>query len=388
MMLILEILWWLSAFIIFWAMLGYPLSLIILNKILKKENMQDYSYMPTVTVMVVAHNEESVIEKKLQNLLCIDYPSDKLKFLIASDFSSDKTDEIVENFIISHPEIDIHIHKSDRHLGKTNAQNETQELCNTEILVMTDANAMFEPNAVRELISYFTEPSIAYVSGQLRYINTEENKTANSEGFYWKIDLICRNIESKIQTITAGNGAIYAVRNKDYEKISPVECHDSSFPVIYALAKKRAVYNPNAIAYEKAAEIDGDEFKRKVRMNRIILHGICPDINIFNILRYHWFSYFYFGHRTCRYLLWLMHLSVFVFNVFLLFNVGLFWKYIFVFQIAFYSIACFGWNTKSGNRLVKIISYYTMTVIAQWKGVVRILTGATKPIWEKAESTR
>ena len=103
-MLALKIIWWISVFIIFWAMIGYPISLVVLNKIFKKENKKDYSYEPTVTIMVVAHNEEKVIQDKLENLLKTDYPVDKLEFLIASDFSTDKTNEIVEEFIELHRE--------------------------------------------------------------------------------------------------------------------------------------------------------------------------------------------------------------------------------------------------------------------------------------------
>jgi len=387
-MLILKVVFWIAVFIVYWAMIGYPTSLVILNRIFKKSNKKDDAYEPTVTIMVVAHNEEKVIGEKLQNLLDTDYPSDKLEFLIASDFSTDKTDEIVEKFIADHPERRIRIHKSVNHFGKTNAQNETQEQCDTEILVMTDANAMFETNAVHELVSYFTDPSIAYVSGQLRYMNTEGNKTASSEGFYWKLDLMCRSIESRFQTITAGNGAIYAVRNKDYEKIPPIECHDSSFPIVYALEKKRAIYNPDAIAYEKAGEVDEDEFKRKVRMNRIIIRGIMPDLRVLNVFSYHWFSYFYFGHRTCRYLLWLMHTVAMLVNIPLAICCGWIWKVLLALQIVFYLIALVGWVTKSGNRIIKIISYYCMTVVAQWKGVINIISGKSKPVWEKAESTR
>ena len=359
-----------------------------MNKLLKRQNEKDLNYEPTVTIMVVAHNEEKVIEEKLLNLLKIEYPKEKLEFLVASDFSTDKTNEIVETFIASHPECKIRIHKSVNHLGKTNAQNETQELCNTEILVMTDANAMFESNAVKELVSYFADSSIAYVSGQLRYMNADGNKTANSEGFYWKLDLMCRNIESRIQTITAGNGAIYAVKNEYYKKVSPIECHDSSFPLIYALDKKKSVYNPDAIAYEKAGETNEDEFKRKVRMNRGILRGICPNIRVFNVFSYHWFSFFYFGHRTCRYLLWLMHLLVFLINIPLAMWGDLHWLILLGLQILFYLVALIGWGAKSGNRWIKIVSYYCMTVVAQWKGVINVVTGKSKPVWEKAESTR
>lgn len=387
-MLIVMVIFWIAVFVIFWAMIGYPISLVSLNKLLKKKNQKDNSYEPTVTIMVVAHNEEKVIEEKLENIVSMDYAKEKIDYIIASDYSTDRTDEIVEQFIAAHPEKRIRIHKSINHFGKTNAQNETQKLCTSEILIMTDANAIFNRNAVRELISSFSDQSIAYVSGQLRYMNAADNETANSEGFYWKMDLMCRQIESEIQTITAGNGAIYAVRNADYRIIPPIECHDSSFPVIYALEKKRAIYNPDAIAYEKAGEIDEDEFKRKVRMNRIILRGIMPDIRILNVFRYGWFSYFYFGHRTCRYLLWIMHLFVLTSNIILSIFGGLFWKILMCMQLLFYLTAIIGWCTKSTNRLVRIVSYYCMTVVAQWKGVINIVTGKSKPIWEKAESTR
>lgn len=387
-MIVLKIIWWISFFIIFWAMVGYPASLFILERIVKKENQRDDNYEPTVTIMVVAHNEEKVILNKLNNLRETEYPAEKLEFLIASDFSTDNTNAIVEDFIAEHPELNIHIHKSVKHLGKTNAQNETQKLCDTELLVMTDANSMFEPNAVRELVSFFSDLTIAYVSGQLKYQNVDENGTANSEGFYWKLDLKCREIESKIQTITAGNGAIYAVRNEYYREVPPIECHDSSFPLIYALEKKRAIYNPNAIAYEKAGEVDEDEFKRKVRMNRTIISGIMPDIRVLNIFSYHWFSYFYFGHRTCRYLLWIAHLLILTANVPLVFCDGTFWRIMMALQVLFYIIAIIGLITQMSNRWIRIAAYYCMTVAAQWKGVINIATGKNKPVWEKADSTR
>lgn len=379
--------WCISAFIIFWAMIGYPISLVIIDKALKRKNEKDDSFEPTVTIMVVAHNEEKVIEEKLCNLLKIQYPIEKLKFVITSDYSTDSTNEIVEAFIMAHPERSIRLHKAIEHKGKTNAQNEAQKLCDTEILVMTDANAMFEPNAVRELVSFFTDTDVAYVSGKLAYKNTDNNGTANSEGFYWKLDLLCRGIESRIQTITAGNGAIYAVRNADYVDIPPIECHDSSFPVIYSLEHKRALYNPDAVAYEKAGEVDEDEFKRKVRMNRIILRGILPSVKILNFFSYRWFSFFYFGHRTCRYLLWIAHLLVLLLNIPLAFDI-LFWRITLGFQVLFYGCALMGWATKSTTKILKILAYYCMTVVAQWKGVINIVTGKSKPVWEKAESTR
>ncbi len=385
---LLAIIWWIALFVIYWAMVGYPSFLFLLSKVIKKNNVKDYSFKPTVTLMVVAHNEEKVIREKLNNLLSIDYPDDKIDYIIASDYSTDKTNEIVEAFIKSHPEKRIRIHKTVNHYGKTNAQNEAQRLCSSEILVMSDANSMFEDSAVKELVASFSDPSIVYVAGQLKYVNSENNSTANSESFYWKMDLMCRDTESRIKTITAGNGAIYAVRNKEYRHIPAIECHDSSFPVIYGLENKRAIYNPCAIAYEKAGENDKDEYQRKVRMNRIILRSIMDSYKTWNIFKYGWFSIFYFGHRTCRYLLWIMHLIVFMLNIPLALNEGYFWKVVLCLQILFYFIAIVGKIMKSNNIIIRLIVYYSMTIVAQWQGVINSVSGKTKPIWDKANSTR
>ena len=284
-MFVIKLFWWISCFIIFEAMIGYPLSLLVLNYFFKAKNEKKEQYNPSVSVMVVAHNEEKIILDKLNNLIELDYPIEKIEILVALDYCTDRTSEIVNMFIEEHPERRIKVHESSMHLGKTNAQNETQKLCTSEILVMTDANAMFKQNAVKELVSFFADPSIVYVTGRLSYINTDNSSTARSEGVYWSLDLKCREIESKIQTITAGNGAIYAVRNEEYIMLSPIECHDIGFPLLYALAKKRALYNPDAISYERAGEVDEDEFKRKTRMNRRIVKEIMPNFHILNVIK-------------------------------------------------------------------------------------------------------
>ena len=385
----LVILFWISGFAIFYAMIGYPLVLIFLDKLFKpKKHDRDYAYMPSVTIMVVAHNEEKVIQEKLKNVSALDYPSDKLEILVASDNSTDVTNEIVKTFIQANPEKRIRLFEVKERKGKTNAQNEAQKLCDTEILVMTDANAMLEPSAVRELVSSFTSDDIAYVSGRLAYKNADSSGTAQTEGIYWKIDLKCREIESRIQTITAGNGAIYAVRNSCYEDIPPIECHDFSFPLRFALQKKRAIYNKDAVAIEKAGETNEDEFKRKVRMFRTILHDILPTPRILNVFQYKWFSFFYFGHRTCRYSLWLAHAMLLVLNIPLSAESPI-WLAILIAQCLFYLVAYL--NYKGINvfgRIGRMANYYCMTVLAQCKGVLNIISGKTKPTWEKAESTR
>lgn len=383
-----KILFFISTFVIVWAMVGYPISLKLIGKIYKSRKLEkDYEHQPTVTVMVVAHNEEKVILEKLHNIIELQYPKDRIEFLISSDNSTDKTNEIVRKFISDHSEYNIRLYEVKYRMGKTNAQNEAHKTVKTEYLVMTDANSIMDKNSVKELMAAFTSEDIAYVSGRLSIVNQDASDVSNAEASYWDSDLVAREIEGRIQTITAGNGALYACRTKDYYDFNPIQCHDSAMPPFYALEGKRAIANHDAVAYEKAGEVIEDEFGRKVRMNRIILKHILPDIRILNVFKYGWFSYFYFGHRTCRYLLWISHFIVFVSSAFL---IGESWFYAMAFigQVIFYFLALLRTVTNSQNKYITLIYYYTVTIIAQWVGVYRILTGKAKPFWEKAESTR
>ncbi|WPL42907.1 glycosyltransferase family 2 protein [Priestia megaterium] len=383
-----EILFYISGFIIFWAMIGYPISIKFIGKLYKARTLEkEYSHQPTVTVMVVAHNEEKVILDKLNNIIELDYPQDKLEFLIASDNSTDATNKIVRNFIACHKEYNIRLYEVRARKGKTNAQNEAQKTVTTEYLVMTDANSIMDKNSVKELMAAFVSDDIAYVSGRLSIVNHDISDVSNAEASYWDSDLAIREIEGRVQTITAGNGALYACRTTDYYDFDPIECHDSAMPPLYAIKGKRAIANHDAVAYEKAGEVVEDEFGRKVRMNRVILKHILPDVRILNIFKYKWFSYFYFGHRTCRYLLWIAHLMVLVTSMFLAMN-SIFYSVILIGQCLFYFLAIIRAITKINSKYLTLVYYYCVTIVAQWVGVYNILTGKAKPFWEKAESTR
>ncbi|SFT25328.1 Glycosyltransferase, catalytic subunit of cellulose synthase and poly-beta-1,6-N-acetylglucosamine synthase [Paenibacillus sp. BC26] len=388
MELIYRVLFYMSGFIIVWAMVGYPLSLKLIGKFYNNRKLEkDYSNQPTVTVMVVAHNEEKVIYAKLNNIIRLEYPSEKIEFLIASDNSTDKTNEIVSQFIRAHRDYKMTLYEVMGRKGKTNAQNEAQKKITTEFVVMTDANSIMDKESVKELMAAFTSDNIAYVSGKLSIVNEDTSAVSGAEASYWDSDLATREIESRIQTITAGNGALYACRTKEYYDFDPIECHDSAMPTFYALQGKRAIANHDAIAYEKAGEIIEDEFGRKVRMNRTILSHILPNIRILNVFKYKWFTYNYLGHRTCRYLLWISHLTILITNSLIL-SGSWFYKMVFFAQLLFYLLAVIRGITKSNNKYLTLIYYYCVTIIAQWSGVYNILTGKAKPFWEKAESTR
>lgn len=385
-MITVKILFWISIFMIFWANIGYPISILILGKIIKRKNKTIANNEKSISIIITAHNEEKIIQQKLENVISLDYPKEKVEIIVTSDNSTDKTNEIVKEFIKNHPKENIKLYKVKKRMGKTNAQNEAVKIAQNDILVMTDANAIIKNDAIKELVKSFSE-NISYVTGKLEYINGDLSETSNSEKQYWDLDTKIRDIESNIQTITAGNGALYACIRKEYYNFKPIQCHDSAMPLYYALNGKRAIANHKAIAYEKAGENTKDEYKRKVRMSRIVLSSILPSIKILNVFKYKWFTYFYLGHRTSRYLLWFNHIMLLITNL-VLYNQGKIYIISLIFQSIFYIIAIAKQLTNLNNKIINIIYYYCMTIIAQTKGVINTIIGKNKPFWEKAESTR
>jgi cellulose synthase/poly-beta-1,6-N-acetylglucosamine synthase-like glycosyltransferase len=370
-------------------MIGYPSLLIILDKIFNFEKNKKISdYEPTVAYMISVHNEQEIIEKKLLNATHIDYPKDKIEILVVLDNCTDDTEAIVNKFMDDHPDINIRQYESKKHLGKLNAQNEAAKTVTSEMIVMTDANSMFKSDAIKELISYFSNEDIAYVCGKLAYVNPNNNLTTDSESMYWNLELKVRDIESRIQTIANGNGAIYACRKKDYVDFSPMNCHDSIMPYYYALHNRRALFNPAAVAEEKAGQENKDEFSRKVRMNREYVTLPKRDIKTINIFKYGWFSFIYFGHKICRHLLWFNHLLAFVSSLALTIRGNTFGYITLMPQIFLIMITIVQFRKSIKNGLFRMSGYYGMTIWAQYVAIYKGLKGDFKPTWEKVESTR
>lgn len=380
-----KFLFYLSGIALFYAMIGFPIVLLILEKFIKRENDQDLSYKPFVSVIISAYNEEDVIEKKLENIISTSYPS--YEVIVANDASNDRTVEICEKFIREHPDYDIRVNTVKNHIGKTNAQNEAVEVAKGEILVFSDANSMFKTDAIDELVSYFTADDIEYVCGSLIYQEDVDVSSAVAENTYWNFELRMRKIESNIKTIVNGNGAIYAVRKADYRHIDLVNSHDYELPLYAGLNHKRALYNPKAIAVEKAGQTTADEFKRKVRMQRRILTNIFTNVRRLNIFEYGWFSFFHFGHKTLRYQQAFFHIVLFITNMALL-NEGMFYKIFFLGQVAFYTLAVIGQLTKSKSKIFYFPRYYSAMMLAQILGGFNEIRGKSKATWEKAETTR
>ena len=233
-----------------WTHVGYPLVAVGLARVAPRRLRDaDDEPLPTVTVIIAAYNEETVIARRIENLLELDYPADRLQIVVSSDASSDRTEAIALEF----PGVKV---ISNQRGGKVAAQDRAVRETESELVAFSDANATWAPDALRRLVRPFADPEVAYVCGQLRIVGGDGR---NKEGVYWRYEMGVRAAESRLVSVTGGNGSIYALRRTDYVEVDPRYGHDLSLPYRMVQNGRRAVYAADAHAFESR---DADERDR------------------------------------------------------------------------------------------------------------------------------
>jgi cellulose synthase/poly-beta-1,6-N-acetylglucosamine synthase-like glycosyltransferase len=373
----LEVLFWLCAGALLWTHIGYPLTALLAARI-RPRRVRKQAIEPSVALIVAAHNEEDVIARRLENLLELDYPPDRLELVVASDASTDRTNEIVEEFAARDPRI--RLVRCQRG-GKVAAQNFAVRLTKAEILAFSDANATWAPDSLRKLVRSFADPDVAYVCGQLRL---QDADGTNREGVYWRYELWLREQESRLGSVTGGNGALYAVRRSDYLEVDPRFGHDLSLPYKLAQQRRRAVYEPDAHAFEKPSRDLEDEYRRKVRMfehcwlmtlSGGLLRGGGP-LYLVQLV----------SHRLLRYGSGILHLILLV-TSFALMRQGLVYELALSAQLAWLALAAAG-RLKVPIPGAALAYYYFLVTWATLVSLVRYFRFGVPAVWEKAPGTR
>jgi glycosyltransferase involved in cell wall biosynthesis len=360
-----------------WTHAGYPALMAALARLRPRPVAQE-DVTPSVALVVSAHDEEAVIGRRLQNLLELDYPQDRLEIVVASDGSTDCTDEIVEEIGAREPRV--RLLRCPRE-GKVAAQHRAVRETDSDVLAFTDANTSWRPDALRLLVRNLADPEIGYVCGQLRL---ESPEGENLEGLYWRYEVWVRGQESRASSITAGNGAIYAVPRGAYVEDDPKFGHDFGFPYLMEQRGRRAVYEPEAIAVERAASETEDEYGRKVRT----IARVWGHILTGRVLRptRPLYALQLLSHRILRYASGLLHVGLLLSNAALVGRAP-FYRAFLALQLTGLALAGAG-KARLPVPGARIAFYYYAVTKATLAGLVRYLRSGTPQTWDKAKGTR
>lgn len=333
---------------IFYAYFGYPLCLMailgyrktkaLLSFRSNKESSSTFNlqpsacYAPSVTFIITAYNEERRIEEKIKNSLAQDYPQERLEIIVASDCSSDKTDEIVRTYLNQ----GVKLVRAPEREGKENAQKHAVDASKGEILVFSDVSTILKPDAISNIVKNFKDPGIGCVSSEDRFI--DKNGNVSGEGAYVRYEMFLRKLETKVNTLVGLSGSFFAARR--------VVCKNwqvdlqSDFNTLLNSIKNglRGVSDPESIGYYHNIADEKKEFQRKVRT---VLRGISVlvrNLSLLNIHEYGLFSWQLFSHKLCRWLVPFFLILAFFVNLLLAFSSDDL-VFIFILQLGFYAAA-------------------------------------------------
>ncbi|MBA3867323.1 MAG: glycosyltransferase family 2 protein [Solirubrobacterales bacterium] len=371
------ILFWVSAALIVYTHAGYPLVLRALVATRRRPglNPRTWEELPRVSLLVPAYDEEEVIAAKVANALALDYPRERLQLIVASDGSSDAT---AERARAAGADLVLELPPG----GKVAALNAGVERAEGELLAFSDANSAWASDALLRLVEPFADPTVGYVCGQVRFTDEAGD---NLEGAYWRYEMAVREMESALGGVTAGNGAIYAVRADAYLPLAPSGSHDLSFPFELAKRGRRSLYAPWARAEEKMVPTMEGEFARKRRM-MVGLWDIVVGEGMLSPRGYSpLFAFELASHRLLRYLSPLLHLLVLLANLALLGD-GWFYRLTLLAQLGLIAAALAGRVLPLAP--LRIARYYVMTTASIAAGLWDRWRRGASGRWEKAEGTR
>jgi len=410
--LLVKICFFVSLFLIFYTFLGYPILVLIISRIerlkykikVPKDSGKIYlnpkiagynvlnekfdkDFYPAVSVIIAAYNEEKFIKNKLQNILELDYPADKIEYIFVTDGSTDDTNEIIKSYLENFPNIKL-LYKPERK-GKLEAIMRAIPISKGEIIVFSDANAYYNKEAIKFLVRHFQFPRVGCVAGEKRVISKNKEKTG--EGLYWKYESFLKKLDSELYSVAGAAGEIFAIRKSIISEIpSNVILDDFFISINAALKGYRVVYEPNAQSFEMPSKSFIEDFKRRLRISRGGIQSIFILKDILNIKLYKFFSFQVISHRFLRWTLTPISLPIFYFTNYYLFlnQKEVFFTILFYFQTIVYLLGIIGFLLETFNKKVFIFHLIFSFMLMNFASFISIVTYPfikKSSIWKKVE---
>jgi len=378
-----EIVFWSAATLIVYVYAGYPLLLGLVRALGGARRVAVGEHRPPLTLIVSAYNEAEIIGEKIANSLSLDYPADRLEVLVVSDCSSDATDAIVAG--VSDPRVRL-MRMAERG-GKTLGLNAAAREARGEILVFSDANAIYLRDALVNLTRNFADAQVGAVIGESTY-SAAEGGADEEESLYWKYEIAIKRLESAIGSVVGGDGAIYAIRKALYRPMRADALSDFVNPLQIVRGGHRCVYEPAARSVEKAAGDFDREFRRKVRIVNRAWRAMMSMKDLLNPLRHGLFAVEIISHKLLRWLVPLF-MAVALGANFALAGSGWFYAATLSVQLAVYLLVAVAYPLRQKVQLPRLLAvpfYFVMVNIASARGIVEAYLGKTYTTWTTARA--
>ena len=381
---VMRICFWASSALLAYAYVGYP-ALVWLVSRLRPRAVRRADWTPTVTVIITAYNEERDLSAKLENTLALDYPADKLEIIVASDCSTDRTDDIARSF----SRRGVRLHRQTERLGKTAAQNESVALARGEIILFSDATTLYRPDVLRALLPNFADESVGCVAGKLIYVDPAASGVGRGARSYWGYETFLKTHESRACSLIGASGCLYAVRRAAYVPMYHEACSDFLIATKMMEQGLRAVYEPAAVCTEETNRRSDRELRMRVRVIAQTYTDLWRHRAMLNPFRAGFYAVELFSHKILRYAVPLFLFMIFASSVALAARDRFFALAAFA-QICFYATALAGWLAERAGvrtRLLALPHYFVLANLASVLAFVQFARGERYARWETARES-
>jgi cellulose synthase/poly-beta-1,6-N-acetylglucosamine synthase-like glycosyltransferase len=374
-----EFVYWTACMTLVYVYVLFPLIIRLLSRQFGTA-VAESDLLLRVTLIVTAYNEEKGILAKLANLLAVDYPSELVDIIVASDASTDTTDQLVRDCVSDR----VQLLRVDGRKGKTNCQNAAATIARGEILVFTDATTRLDAQALRALVRRFCSSNVGCVAGRLMYVSQTENVTGRGGEAYWDYEIKLRMAESAMGSLVGVSGCLYAVRRSAYRPINPGLISDFVISMKMREQSLRAVLAVDAICYEDTLNGGAQELSMRVRVAIRSINALISERRFLNPWRYGLFAWQLWSHKLLRYaspFLWLIALGT---NIALMSRTPLYTA-LFLGQIAVIVTGTMGFALQSRLENLGFLNrpyYFLLTNVASFLAAIRYARGERMVTWK------
>lgn len=380
-----EIFFWVGLATLAYVYVGYPL-LVYLVSVLFSRPVARGQVEPSLTILITAFNEENGIREKLENTLKIEYPAEKLEILVASDGSTDSTDNIVREF----ESRGVKLFRQEGRVGKTITQNNAVAHVKGEIILFSDATTVYEADVLRKVLPAFADETVGCVAGRLVYVDNSETNVGKGAKSYWNYETFIKTAESRACSLIGASGCLYAVRRSAYQPMYAEACSDFLICTILYRQGLRSIFEPSAVCFEDTNKRTGDEMQMRVRVISQTYTDLWRNIDMMNPFRSGFYAVELISHKVLRYAVPLLLLLLVISNL-ALSGSSTFFSVILAGQVLFYFMALIAWVfERIGIRLtlLAIPLYFVLANLASVIAFYRFIRGERVSTWEPIRDAR